>query len=92
MAPPAVTIDGDVAIGDLQNKEILSGFLHFPEPLTARIDIDPQGKVSEVTIETCVAAEQKAHLRELIGKMLFSPSDKKLRRARLTSGLDPRPK
>jgi hypothetical protein len=90
--PPPVAIDGDVAIGDLQNKEILSGFLHFPEPLTARISIDPQGKVSEVTIETRVAPEQKAPLRELIGKMLFSPSDKKLRRARLTSGLEPRPK
>ena len=90
MAPPAVTIEGDVALGDLQNKEILGGFLHFREPLTARIDIDPQGKVIEVAFETRIALEQEILLRELIGKLLFPPSDKKLRRARLCSGLVPR--
>lgn len=91
-APPPVAIVGDVTMGDLQNREILADFLHFPEPLTARIAVDPQGKVIEVTIETPIAPEQKIPLQALIGKLLFSPSDKKIRLARLTSGLAPLPK
>ena len=91
-APLPVTIDGDVTLRDLENREILAEFLHFPEPLAARIAVDPQGKVIEVIIELRVAPEQKVPLQELIGKMVFSPSEKKLRRGRLTSGVEPHPK
>jgi cytoskeletal protein RodZ len=87
VARPPVTITGDATMGDLQNREILAGFLHFPEPLAARIAIDPQGKVVEVIVETRVAPEQALPLQELIGKLKFTASDKKVRYARLTSGL-----
>jgi hypothetical protein len=92
VSPPPVAIDGDVTLRDLQNREILAEFLRFPEPLTARIDVDSQGKVIEVILETRVAPEQKIPLQELIGKMKFTPSEKEVRHARLTSGLIPNPK
>ena len=92
IAPPPVTIDGDVTLRDLENREILAEFLHYPEPLAVRISIDPQGKAIEVTIETRIAPEQKIPLQELIGRMKFTASDKKVRCARLTSGLVPHSK
>lgn len=82
---PPVRIEGDVAWADLRNPELLIAWSWFPKGLALELRIDSAGTVTAAVasgkVDERIAAQGESEAR----KLLFSVSEKKLRRAHLVA-------